>query len=73
MVDGVARLYGGATRPQARRQGVYAAVLAERLRIALGWGATLALVKGRVETSGPILRRAGFEVFGREVSYRLEV
>jgi hypothetical protein len=35
-------------------------VLAERLRLARAHGATLALVKGRPETSGPILLRAGF-------------
>ena len=32
-------------------------------------GATLALVKGRVETSGPILRRAGFATYGQERCY----
>ena len=30
----------------------------------------LALVKGRVETSGPILRRAGFTAYGDERCYR---
>jgi hypothetical protein len=36
-------------------------------------GATLALVKGRVETSGPILRRAGFTAYGEERSYCVSV
>jgi GNAT superfamily N-acetyltransferase len=71
MAGEVARLWGGATLPHARRRGVYAAVLAERLRVAVGWGATLALVKGRVDTSAPILRRAGFRPHGREVTYEL--
>ena len=31
----------------------------------------MALVKGRVETSGPILRRAGFGVYGQERAYRM--
>jgi hypothetical protein len=31
----------------------------------------MALVKGRVETSGPILRRAGFVAHGQERSYRV--
>jgi hypothetical protein len=73
MADDVARLWGGATVPHARRRGVYAAVLAERLRLAVGWGATLAVVKGRVETSAPILRRFGFRPHGREVTYELQV
>jgi len=46
-------------------------VLAARLAYAADHVATMALVKGRVETSGPILRRAGFEAFGKERSYRL--
>lgn len=69
----VLRLWGGATRPEARRQGVYAAVLRERLRQGWEWGTTLALVRGRVETSAPILRRTGFRPVGRELSVRLDV
>jgi hypothetical protein len=33
----------------------------------------MALVKGRVETSAPVLRRAGFEAYGEERAYRLSV
>ena len=73
MAGEVARLWGGATLPHARRKGVYSAVLAERLRVAVGWGATLALVKGRIDTSAPILRRFGFVAHGREVTYHLPV
>jgi len=73
MAGEVARLWGGATLPHARRRGVYAAVLAERLRVAVDWGATLALVKGRIETSAPILRRFGFEPHGREVTWELRL
>ncbi|MEX0426420.1 GNAT family N-acetyltransferase [Nocardioides sp. DS6] len=71
LADGVARLWGGATHPDLRGHGAYRAVLAARLAYAADHGATMALVKGRVETSGPILRRAGFEAFGQERSYRL--
>lgn len=39
--------------------------------LARAHGATLALVKGRVETSVPILRRAGFTVYGEDRCYRL--
>jgi len=46
-------------------------VLAERLRLARAHGATLALVKGRVLTSGPILLRAGFADYGEERCYWL--
>ncbi|WP_134767412.1 GNAT family N-acetyltransferase [Nocardioides sp. 1609] len=69
----VARLWGGGVVPDARGRGVYRAVLAARLDLARTRGASMALVKGRVETSGPILRRAGFAVFGRERSYVLPV
>lgn len=56
----VAHLWGAVTLPEHRRRGCYRAVLAERLRLAQAHGATLALVKGRPETSGPTLLRAGF-------------
>ena len=45
----------------------------ERLRLARSHGATLALVKGRTETSGPILLRAGFAEYDEERSYWLPV
>ena len=67
----VARLWGGAVLESARGQGVYRAVLAARLAYGAAHGATMALVKGRVETSGPILRRAGFAAYGQEVIYRV--
>jgi len=70
-VDGVARLWGGAVHPDLRGRGIYRAVLAERLRYAAERGGTIALVKGRVQTSGPILRRAGFVTYGQERSYRV--
>ncbi len=73
LVDGMARLWGAGTRPAWRGRGAYRAVLAERLRRAAEHGITLALVKGRVETSAPILRRAGFQPYGEERCYRLEV
>lgn len=71
LAGGDARLWGGAVVARARGRGVYRALLRERLAYAVEHGATMALVKGRIETSGPILRRAGFEVFGQERSYRL--
>lgn len=67
--DHVARLWGGSVLEEARGRGVYRALLAARLAYAREHGLTMALVKGRVETSGPILRRAGFSVFGQERSY----
>lgn len=71
LVDGVARLWGGAVREEFRGRGVYGALLAARLAYGIGHGARMALVKGRVETSGPILRRAGFAAYGQERSYRV--
>lgn len=66
MADGVARLWGGVVIPSARGQGIYRAVLDARLSYAVLHGATMALVKGNVATSGPILRKAGFTAFGQE-------
>ncbi|HEY0952473.1 GNAT family N-acetyltransferase [Nocardioides sp.] len=73
VTDGVARLWGGAVREQHRGRGVYRALLHERLAWGVEHGARLALVKGRVETSAPILRRMGFAAYGQERSYRLPV
>jgi hypothetical protein len=69
----VAQLWGGITLPALRRRGSYRAVLAERLRLARAHGAGLALVKGRAETSGPILLRAGFADYGQERCYWLSL
>jgi len=73
-LDGeVAQLWGAVTLPASRGRGSYRAVLAERLRLARDHGATLAVVKGRVLTSGPILLRAGFADYGEERCYWLPV
>ena len=73
-LDGeVAKLWGAVTLPQFRRRGTYRAVLAERLRLARDHGATLALVKGRVATSRPILVRAGFADYDEERCYWLSL
>jgi GNAT superfamily N-acetyltransferase len=69
----VAKIWGAVTLPASRGRGSYRAVLAERLRLAREHGATLALVKGRVLTSAPVLLRAGFTDFGAERRYRLVV
>ena len=69
----VAHLWGAVTLREYRRRGAYRAVLAERLRLARAHGATLALVKGRVETSGPILLRSGFAAYSEERCYWLPV
>jgi len=71
MADEVARLWGGGVAEKARRRGVYRAILATRLAYGASHGATMALVKGRIETSGPILRRAGFAAYGQERLYRV--
>jgi hypothetical protein len=69
----VARLWGAATLEPLRGRGAYRAVLAERLRISAARGATLALVKGRVTTSAPILARAGFRRVGGERRFHLSL
>ncbi|HWI44440.1 MAG TPA: GNAT family N-acetyltransferase [Nocardioides sp.] len=73
-VEGLdARLWSGAVVPAARGRGFYRALLAARLQYAQDAGAEIAIVKGRVETSGPILRRAGFTAYGQERSYLLDL
>jgi GNAT superfamily N-acetyltransferase len=69
----VAQLWGAITLPASRGRGSYRAVLAERLRLAREHGATLALVKGRLVTSGPTLLRAGFADYGEERCYWLPI
>jgi ribosomal protein S18 acetylase RimI-like enzyme len=69
----VARLWGAAVLPEHRRRGHYQALLATRTRVAVRRGATLALAKARTGTSAPLLRRAGFRVYGRERHHRLTV
>lgn len=71
MAGRTARLWGAGVVPEERGRGIYRALLRARLRYAADCGADLALVKGRVQTSGPILRRCGFSSFGQERSYRL--
>ena len=71
VADDVLRLWGGACVPEARHSGVYRALLDHRLRAGEALGCRMALVKGRVETSAPILRRAGFAEYGVERSYLL--
>lgn len=69
----VVRLWGAGARAAFRGRGTYRVLLAARIGLAREHGATLALVKGRVETSGPILRRAGFTAYSEERSYCLSV
>lgn len=71
VVDGVGRLWSGSVLEPYRGRGVYRELLAARLEYAARHGASMALVKGRVQTSGPILRRVGFAPHGHERSYRV--
>jgi GNAT superfamily N-acetyltransferase len=73
LADGVARLWGAGARTAFRGRGIYRVLLAARIGLAREHGATLALVRGRVQTSGPILLRAGFTSYGEERLYRLAV
>lgn len=68
-----AGLWGGSVLEHARGRGIYRAMLEARMAWAARHGMRLALVKGRVETSGPILRRAGFHEFGQERAWLVDV
>jgi GNAT superfamily N-acetyltransferase len=71
LVSEVARLWGAGTLPAFRGRGAYRQLLSSRIATAHEHGATLALVKGRVQTSAPILLRAGFTAYGEERCYCL--
>jgi hypothetical protein len=71
VAGGTLRLWGGAVVPLARHTGVYRALLDHRLRAGVAAGCGLALVKGRVDTSAPVLLRAGFQQYGEVRAYRL--
>ncbi|MFL6074465.1 MAG: GNAT family N-acetyltransferase [Mycobacteriales bacterium] len=71
--DRVCRLWGGGVLPEFRRRGVYRRLVADRVAAAHARGATLALAKARAGTSAPILLRAGFTHYGREIRYRLRL
>jgi hypothetical protein len=73
LVDGVCRLWGGSTHRSLQGRGAYRAVLAARLSAARAAGATLALTHGVVESSSPILRRAGFGRYGEERTLVLDL
>ncbi|MEV0647798.1 GNAT family N-acetyltransferase [Phytomonospora sp. NPDC050363] len=67
----VVKLWGGSVLEEYRGRGAYRALLQARLAEAVERGGGLALVKARAGTSSPILRRAGFTAYGREVHYLL--
>lgn len=75
VVDGetgvVARMWSGCVLERHRRRGIYLALLHARLDVAAAEGARMALVRGRVETSAPILRGSGFAVYGQQRGYRV--
>lgn len=71
VVDGVARMSGGAVLEEHRGRGIYRALVAERLTYASSRGASMALTRGGVKTSSPILRGLGFVAYGQECVYRL--
>jgi hypothetical protein len=70
LVGDVLRLWGAGVLPEARGRGAYRALLAARCVDGIRRGATLAMVKGRTDTSAPVLRRAGFSSYGIEKCYQ---
>jgi hypothetical protein len=67
------RLWGAGTRRASRGRGAYGALVLERCRVGRRLGATLALAKANVATSGPTLKRAGFCPVGTEWRHVLEI
>jgi hypothetical protein len=73
MVGKTLRLWGAATPEAFRGRGAYRALVLERCRLGRELGATLALAKANVATSGPTLERAGFRIVATERRHALEV
>jgi hypothetical protein len=73
LVGETLRLWGAGTRKAFRGRGAYSALVVERCRVGRRLGATLALAKANVATSGPILERAGFRRVGGERRHILEI
>ncbi len=73
LVDETLRLWGAATREEFRGRGAYRALVLERCRVGMDFGATLVLTKANVATSSPILERAGFRRVGTERRHVLEI
>jgi hypothetical protein len=69
----VVRLFGAVTLPVFRGRGLYREIVTARCRLGMEHGATLAMTKGRPETSAPILIQAGFLPFQTERCWRLRV
>ena len=60
IVGETVRLWGAGTLEEFRGRGAYRTLVVERCRVAHALGATLALTKANIGTSGPTLKRAGF-------------
>jgi hypothetical protein len=73
LVGETLRLWGAGTLRTFRGRGAYGALVVERCRVGRHLGATLALDKANIATSGPILKRAGFRPFGTERRHVLEI
>ncbi len=71
VMEGTMRLRGAAVVPEARHTGVYRGLLDYRLRDGVAMGCRLAMVKGRLETSAPVLLKAGFRQYGEVRAYWL--
>lgn len=54
-------LLAGVVLPDLRKQGIYRALVAARLKDAAASGITLATTQAKADTSAPILERLGFE------------
>lgn len=69
----VAPLVGAAVLPEARRRGVYAAMLAARLDLASTARCHTAVTKARRTQSLPVLLREGFTAIGHERAHVLPI
>lgn len=69
----VGTFWGAATEQKHRRRGAYHRLVDARCEVARRLGATLALVKARRGTSGPLLKAAGFRRAGLQVCYALSL
>lgn len=69
----VANFWGAATEEAHRGRGAYHTLVYARCSIARRLGATLALVKARPATSGPLLKHIGFRHAGEQICYAISL
>ena len=71
-IPNAAYLNGALTEKEYRHKGIYSAILSKRIQRCQELGLQYITVDSNQETSGPILKKFGFEVFDPVEEYQLD-